>query len=88
MLIYSKIPEHMRESVKDYIENGVPLGDFLQKIFENDFMGAAGKADHLNKKHLYAYAMLLYNAPMGCWGSKERVDAWVKVGGLNGSEAM
>lgn len=37
---YSILPEHMRDAMRRYIENGEPVGDFLNAILRNDLMDA------------------------------------------------
>lgn len=76
---YSKLPEHCREGVKHYIEEGVPLGHFLTAVFSNQLVEAFGLADPVNTERMRDYADFLYNeAPSPCWGSKEIVAAWLK----------
>lgn len=73
------IPHHMHDSIRLYLEEGVPPGDFLQSILANDFMGAAGRADIHNRLQLYAYACLLFQLPRICWGSYEQVQQWIHL---------
>ena len=80
----SELPEHMQESVRQYIYNGAHLGGFLERVFENDLMRAACHADSVNINSLHLYATLLYNAPIGCSGSIENIREWQKIGGLDG----
>jgi len=81
------LPEHMRGGMRRYIERGIPPGQFMQRLLENDFMGAIGRADDENVRALKAYSVYLYNyCPSGCYGSPERVDAWIGGGGMNGRE--
>lgn len=83
-LNYNTLPEHMRGSAEAYIMAGGRPGSFLSFIFENDFVHAASHADSINIKYLATYAEFLWNAPAGCWGSKEKVEGWIKSGGLKG----
>jgi hypothetical protein len=83
------IPEHMRESVKRWIETGFPhprmMGSFLRAVLANDLMGAFANADEDNARALRGWAMYLYNhAPSGCYGSAEHIAAWHTSGGLLG----
>lgn len=83
MIDYSILPEHMREGMKRYIEEGVEPGSFLYYILCNDLMAAAGHADEINKHSLWNYCNFLYNyAPYPCHGSKERVKIWMEHKGL------
>jgi hypothetical protein len=73
------VPEHMREKLTSYIDDGVPVGHFLTAVLENDLLEAVGRADSGNMLNLPAYVSFLYNhAPSGCWGSKERVQDWLR----------
>lgn len=68
-----------------YVTYGTPTGDFLYAVLCNDFKTALGLADDENFANIQAYANYLYNeVPMTCQGSKERVEAWIKNGGLKG----
>jgi len=79
------IPDYMREGLLAYRQQGVPPGDFLVKVLENDLVGAAGLADLQNLKNLPAYANFLYNCmPRAAWGSPDRVKAWIQRGGVAG----
>lgn len=85
MFNYAILPEHMRDGARLYIENGIPPGGFMRAIMANDFLYAAGKADHINIESFKDWAIFIYNeAPRECHGSYEVVDAWCKMGGLNG----
>jgi len=54
---------------KWYFEN-YPLGDFLTAVVRNDFMYACLKADMVNQKALYLYAMFMANKIPGDYRSK------------------
>ena len=74
------IPSHMMEGIQRYIEHGIPPGDFLTAVITNDFQGAVGRADDENQHHLPAYAAYFYNeAPSECWGSDEKMIAWIEM---------
>lgn len=85
---YSQLPDYMQESVREYIENGKPVGHFLTAVFSNDLAGAVTRADSTNLAALRDYVLFLYNEPVPreCKGSKEKVDAWIASGGLEGAE--
>lgn len=78
------IPSHMQEGVLRYIEKGERPGGFLTAILQNDLMGSANRADERNARCLHNYAKFLFNyAPPACFGSTEKVEAWIERGGLN-----
>lgn len=79
------IPAHNHGGIHRYVMHGVPLGSFLQAVFENDLMGAFSRADGENRKAMGDIAAFLWNeVPMGCHGSPEKVKAWCEAGGLLG----
>jgi hypothetical protein len=72
------IPERMMGGLLRYINNGVPTGNFLYSVLCNDLQHAVGYADEENLRNLPAYVMYLYNeAPSTCWGSPEKVAAYL-----------
>jgi hypothetical protein len=73
------IPERMSFGIKRYIEHGELPGDFLVAVLENNLSEAFGRADQENYRNMAAYVSYFYNeAPSPCWGSKEKVAAWVE----------
>ena len=85
MFNYEILPEHMQDGMRLYIERGIEGGGFLTAVLCNDLMGALGKADSINRHALFDYGNFLYNeAPASCYGSPEKVAAWVARGGLQG----
>lgn len=76
-LDYAAIPPHMMDSLQHYIQEGCPVGNFLTAVLENDLREACSRADDTNLWLIPIYVAYLYNkAPIGCWGSPERVRAW------------
>ena len=47
-----------------------PLGNFLTAVVENDFCEAVFRADDINRKVLYLYALFCYNHLPGDWQVK------------------
>ena len=73
------IPDRMLPAIKAYVETGCPVGDFLHAVLTNDLADACGRADDENMANIPAYIAYLWNeVPSVCWGSKEKVDAWLK----------
>jgi len=84
---YDSLPEHMRGSIKRYIDNGVPPGDFLQAVLSNDLKESFSRADDKNIAAMFDWVCFLYNyAPIHCHGSKEKMEMWIESGGLHGLE--
>ena len=80
--IYTFNSWHIRETIlkalRDYVERGVPLGDFLRCVVSNDFVEACARADQGNLENLPAFAAWLYNeCPRDAWGSDDRYVGWV-----------
>ena len=74
------IPERMMESLQRYIEHKVPLGGFLTAVICNDLAEACKRADEENLENLPAFVAYLYNeAPSQCWGSEEKMNAWLEA---------
>ena len=72
------IPKRMESGIELYIKKGIMPGSFLTAVICNDLQGAVGAADSENIHNLPAYVSWFYNeAPHNCWGSKERMHAWV-----------
>lgn len=67
-----------------YFEYGIATGGFLQKVLENDLMGAVGRADENHVLRLRNICEFIFNyMPSVCQGSKEKFDAWCIQGGAS-----
>jgi hypothetical protein len=74
------IPDYMMPGLLRYVEHGILPGSFLQAVLRNDFREVVSRADDLNLQNLRAYSVYLYNeAPGACYGSPEKVAAWVAL---------
>ena len=83
------LPDHDKNPLKLYIENGILPGSFLQAVLSNDLREACGRADYINKQKIVDIVSWLFNeAPASCWGSTVNVVEWNKMGGLNGIAAI
>lgn len=72
------IPEHTRGGVIRYIQDRIEPGGFLMAVLENNLKEAIGRADHINRSALNDIVSYFYNfAPSTCWGSPEKVKAWI-----------
>lgn len=82
------IPGHMHEGLKAYVMKGLPPGGFLTAVLSNDLKEACGKADSINRHAIFQWVQFLHNdAPALCWGSPDRVEAWIAAGGIEGINA-
>lgn len=72
------IPAYMLESLRLYVTDGIQPGHFLTAVLSNNLIEACKRADSTNLTLLPAYASYLYNdVPSSCWGSPEKVAAWL-----------
>ena len=73
------IPPRMMPAIERYVNQGIQPGDFLTAVICNDLVLAVGRADEENMANLPAYVRYFYNETPGtCWGSKEKMAAWVR----------
>ena len=73
------IPEYTTDSLKRYVEQGIPTGDFLRAVLSNDLMEAMGRADENNRAALWDICCYVYNEmPSTSHGSPQRVDEWIR----------
>lgn len=74
-----RIPERMWGGIERYIEQGMVPGDFLSAVICNDLQEAVGRSDDENINLLAVYIAYFYNvAPSQCWGSPEKMKAWIQ----------
>ncbi|MES2531950.1 MAG: hypothetical protein V4636_13010 [Pseudomonadota bacterium] len=79
------LPDYMQTGMAYYLAAGIEPGSFLTAVLCNDLRGACMRADTTNQRRLYDYVFFLYNyAPSTCWGSPEKVDAWIAHRGMQG----
>ncbi len=78
------LPEHLRDGMQRYIEQGVRPGSFLCSCIDNNALEASTRAaDTATLLALPDIMKFLFNdCPQDCWGSPSKREAWVKVGGL------
>jgi hypothetical protein len=82
---YDILPPHMVDGAQLYIERGIEPGDFMLAVLANNLVRACERADQVNLHCMVAWATWLkWECPMPAWGSIEKVDAWIKRGGLQG----
>jgi hypothetical protein len=75
------LPEHMRQSVSDWIERAEPhpaqMGSFLRAVLSDKLVEAYAAADEANTVAMREWAAFLYEyAPRNAWGSYEALSAW------------
>ena len=73
------IRHQIRDSIDNYVAHGWVPGDYLLAILSNDLFGAMGRADEQSKYEIFHACSYIYNhIPSKCWGSREKVAAWVE----------
>ena len=74
---YSFLPS--KDQIDRYAKQRVPVGSFLAALLSNDLSQTVACADDVNINLIPEYVRYLYNnVPSACWGSPEKVDAWLK----------
>ena len=74
-----KIGEDLLGSLQRYVELRIETGGFLRAILENDLVKACDRADLQNRGQIFHIVSFIYNnLPRKCWGSPEKVAAWLK----------
>ena len=88
-LVTSGIPTYLKEALDRYVAKGQLPGDFTLAVLRNDLMRAYERADPFSWRALPAILSYLFNdIPALCWGTPERVAAWMMNGGKEGLEAQ
>lgn len=76
---YARAPNDLGPSLQRYIEHRIPMGGFMTAVLKNNLKEACARADHINKNLIFEIVEWLYNeAPSGCWGSPNNVEAWLQ----------
>lgn len=82
---HSLVPDHLWTGITGHILYGVPTGNFLTGLFENDLLKATGGADEVSLARIRDLALFMHNyAPSRCWGSQAKVKRWRDAGGIRG----
>ena len=74
---YTRLPLHMQESARAYVERGQPPEAFLRNVLANAFRGSIIYADSNNLSALAEWANWLLAIPFGAWGSWSNIDDWI-----------
>lgn len=76
---YANIKPETIETLRRYADHGIPTGDFLRAVLENNLFEAAGRADPENFAALGDICGYVYNEmPAGCWGNPQTVREWLR----------
>lgn len=75
-----KIPDYLKTGLDRYAADHIPTGGFLRAVLNNDLFAAFARADSTGALVLHDIVGYCYNEiPAECWGSPERVQAWLAV---------
>jgi hypothetical protein len=75
------VPTHLLPGLRAYGTSRVEPGRFLRAVLENDLQGAIARADPESLAAMRGICQYVFNALPGlCWGSKEKVAAWLAQG--------
>ena len=73
------ITAETREALDRYINDHLEPGGFLYAVLCNDLKEACARADVRNRYAIWHIVNHLYNnCPSTCWGTPERVTAWLE----------
>jgi hypothetical protein len=72
------VPERIKLAIDSYVEYGTDDDRFVTAVLENNLSAAVACADHIAMSNLYDIVSYVYcKVPSICYGSRERVDAWI-----------
>jgi len=71
--------DHLMPGLQRYFDHHIETGSFLRSVLENDLRSACARAADVGTRwalfELVTYIEL--SAPEECWGSPEKVKAWL-----------
>ena len=74
---YTRIPLKTMSALQAYVEQGRPVGQFLQAVLGNDLLGSYARAGPDDLAALGdIMAWLYWEAPASSWGNYERYVKW------------
>jgi len=83
------VPEVARLTMQNYAAHGWKPGDFIRAVLANNLTEAFGRADDINTAHMKEIVWFAYNhLPYQSRGSSEKVAAWIKHQGMDGSMSI
>lgn len=80
------VPMHLRDGFTRYVVQGIPTGSGMRSILEDrPLSDVLPHLDETAEQHVGSIYRFLYNAAPGeCFGSPEKVKAWIARGGIQG----
>jgi len=83
---YDKIRPEIIVSIRRYADIHCPTGGFLKAVLSNDLKEAVRSADDDNIRAIPEIILYCcWEIPYRCWGSPERVQAWLEAGTTAGA---
>lgn len=77
--ILAGVPPLLTQALGRYVDQGVPTGDFLNAVLENNLKMAYWLADPNSRAAIpHLIQWLHWEAPPQCHGSPEKVQAWIQ----------
>lgn len=74
---YTRIPDHLRESLVEWVLHARPTGSCLAAILRGDLFDAVARADAMTLYAIPTIASWLWNrCPGPCFGSAKKVEEW------------
>lgn len=74
------LPLAVKEALDRYVADHSGAGHFVMAVLRNDLTDAVCRADSESLRGLRDIVHYVYNElPKDCWGSKEKVDAWLQL---------
>jgi hypothetical protein len=75
------VPTEWQNELYNYVILGLAPGGFHAAVFSNDMMTAASRSHPLNEWNaiLSMCKWIMNTAPPQCWGSDEKVEAWLRL---------
>jgi hypothetical protein len=75
------LPDHLQGGISRYLREGIAPGHFLTAVITNNLVEAVSRADPTSLRALPDIVKFFYNyTPSGCWGTQEKMVAWMKGG--------
>jgi hypothetical protein len=82
-----RFPPHLWDGFKRYVVHGIRPGSFLYAFLVGDFHEMCRRGGQSGVEEIWPAVMYLHNSvPVGCFGSVQKVEAWLTLGGLEGME--
>lgn len=76
------VPEHMIDGLELYVFHRIEPGSFMRAVLENNLKEAFGRADIINREHMFEIVKFMYShMPSQSQWSPEKVERWLNPNG-------